>query len=138
MTRENKNMRAGLVEIFGEFIEGKLAKRARLDLHDNGEDLTPQFVHALRSRGFIPAPVAEVAVAPGERVPAFLLRDGCAYFGWVFWEKFSASKSRKLFGSDVRNAKGDWEIQISPRSSEAVYANVAMKRDMDIDRPFTL
>lgn len=97
--------------------------------------MTSQFIGALAARGFFPATVEKAPVEPGERIPAFVLRDGWAYFGWVFWEKFSSVRSRKLFGSDIRNTKGDWEIQIPPRSSEILYANVRMKREMDIDMP---
>jgi hypothetical protein len=43
---------------------------------------------------------------------------------------------RKLFGSVVRNEKGDWAIQISPGSQKLIYANPGQALDMDIYHPF--
>jgi hypothetical protein len=124
-----------LDRIFEEFVDGKLAKRAKLELRWEGLDVTRVFLTALRARGFSSATVADIPAEPGERIPAFVIRGGFAYFGWVFWEQFTDRKKRKLFGSEVRNEKGDWELQIPPHSHEMVYANISLKMEMDIQRP---
>ena len=77
-------------------------------------------------------------MGPGERVPAFLVRDGRADFGWVFWEKSTPERSRKLFGSVVRNAKGDWEIQLGTGSREPVHVQPGGRMATDPDRPSSL
>jgi hypothetical protein len=79
--------------------------------------------------------VQNVELRPGERVPAFYIDNGTAYFGWVFWEKFSQLKLRKLFGSVVRNRKSDWAVQISDKRRSVIYANPDLKSEMDIDNP---
>ena len=68
-------------------------------------------------------------------MPVFYLDKGVAYFGWVFWEKFSQLKLRKLFGSVVRNSAGDWAIQISAKRNTVIYANSVLKTEMDIENP---
>jgi len=124
-----------LPSLLAEFIRGSNVKRAKLELRWEGNDLTARFLEALREQGFVPATVDDVDVAAGERVPAFVIRDSHAYFGWVFWEKFTSARARKLFGSVVRNAKGDWAIQITPRMRHIVHVNTALKTEMDIDAP---
>lgn len=75
-------------------------------------------------------------IEPGERVPAFCIMDGKAHFGWVFWEVFSSDRKRKLFGSCMKNTKGDWAIMLA--RTAMVYACVDRKELMDIDRPSSL
>ena len=89
----------------------------------------------LLAGGYRPSTVADTEVSPGERVPAFFIGGQTAYFGWVFWEKFTPRRSRKLWGSEVRNRRGDWEIQIPASGREVIYVNNSLKREMDIDRP---
>jgi hypothetical protein len=89
----------------------------------------------LKTHRFLPTIVGEVDIRPGERVPAFYIDGTTAYFGWVFWEKFSQLKLRKLFGSVVRNEKGDWAIQIPPQRKTVIYANRDLTSEMDIDNP---
>lgn len=124
-----------LASIFSDIIEGKIVKRAKHELRWERRDLSLDFIAALSAHGYRPTTVANVAIQPGERVPAFFLDDGCAYFGWVFWEKFSQLKLRKLFGSVVRDSAGDWAIQISGKRTTVIYANTALKAEMDIDNP---
>ncbi len=118
-----------------EIIEGRMVKRSMHRLRFDGRDVTFEFMELLRSRGYVPMLVKEVPVEPGERVPAFFVEEGTAYFGWVFWEKFSQLRLRKLFGSVVRNGKGDWAVQISERHRSVIHANPELKTDMDIDHP---
>lgn len=125
----------GILEAFGSIIEGKTVKRSKHHLIYEGRDLTAMFLKELDKHGYRPVLVSDIDVLPGERVPAFLIRGTTAYFGWVFWERFTSSKARKLWGSSVKNAKGDWEIQLPPSGKTEIYANVGEKLEMDIDHP---
>ncbi len=124
-----------LKTVLAEFIDGALAKRSRLDLRWEDHDVTTQFLEALVSRGYTRTTVGDARVRPGERAPAFLVRDGTAYFGWIFWEKYSDRKLRKLFGSVIRNTKGDWAIQVTERMPELLFSNPDRIMQMDIDAP---
>ncbi|HXG00754.1 MAG TPA: hypothetical protein VNL69_08200 [Bacteroidota bacterium] len=126
---------AQLREVLSDIVEGKIVKRARHDLHWGARDVSLEFIDVLTEHGYVPTTVAAVAVQPGERVPAFYLDNGVAYFGWVFWEKFTQLRLRKLFGSVVRNARGDWAIQISDKRNTVIYANPSLKSEMDIENP---
>jgi hypothetical protein len=128
-------VRTDLREVLADIIEGKIVKRAKHELMWEGRDVSLRFVDVLQESGYRPTIVDEVDVQPGERVPAFFVSDGTAYFGWVFWEKFSQLKLRKLFGSVVRNAKGDWAVQIPAQRRKVIYANPALKSEMDIENP---
>ncbi|MEW6060702.1 MAG: hypothetical protein AB1600_02050 [Bacteroidota bacterium] len=121
-----------------DIVEGRNVKRAKHDLVYNGKDVSELFVEVLYRCNFLPTTVNTVEIAPGERVPAFYLENQTAYFGWVFWEKFTQLRLRKLFGTVVRNTKGDWLIQITPTSSKIIYVNQLTVFEMDIDRPFEL
>jgi hypothetical protein len=129
---------ASLIETLGDIIEGRGVKRSRYELRWKGASLAELFRAELTRHGFLPLSVAEAEVRPGERAPAFHLDGDTAYFGWVFWEKFSDTRSRKLFGSVVRNARGDWLIQISPRQKTPVYVRLSGTVPMDIDLPSAL
>jgi hypothetical protein len=124
-----------LREALADIVDGANVKRAKHELTHEGRDLTGLFLEVLRDHGYVPLTVDAVPVEPGERVPAFLLEGATAYFGWVFWEQFTSWKIRKLWGSVIRNALGDWEIQIPPSRPTTIYANVALKLEMDIDHP---
>ncbi len=99
------------------------------------KDLSLDFLDALQSHGYSPMRVQDAAVEPGERAPGFYIDKATAYFGWVFWEKFTQLKLRKLFGSVVRNNKGDWAIQIPPQRKTVIYVNMSLKTEMDIENP---
>lgn len=119
----------------GDIIDGRHVKRARHELIDRGEEITALFIDELAARGYRPSTVAAVRVEPGERVPAFIIDNATAYFGWVFWEQFTSWKLRKLWGSVIKDQRGDWEIQITPAQPRTVYANESLKLEMDIDHP---
>lgn len=125
-----------LRDAFKEIIDGKTVKRSKHELVYGGIDVSNIFVEEMDKKNFVPTTVDRVACEKGCRVPAFYIENSLAYFGWVFWEKFTELRLRKLFGSQVRNEKGDWAIQISPGSQKVIYANVAQTSDMDIDHPF--
>jgi hypothetical protein len=124
-----------LREALRAIIEGKEVKRSKHDLEHEGRNLEPLFLEELAQSGYHPTTVAAVRVEPGERVPAFLIEGSVAYFGWVFWERFSARRERKLWGSEVRNDRGDWELQIPPTRAATIFANESLTIEMDIDRP---
>lgn len=104
----------------------------------DGENFTRLFTERLRDAGFTETTVGEVSIGFDERVAAFVLRGSKAYFGWIFIERFTEKKSRKLFGSIVRNKKGDWAIQIPSNSKEKVFVNYAQKLDMEMESNFVL
>lgn len=116
-------------------IEGKIVKRIKHELTYNNKDLTPLFIEELTSRGYVSTTVSQVECQPGERVPAFFIENHTAYFGWVFWEQFTSVKLRKLWGSVLKNKKGDWDIQIPVTRQTTIYANETLKLEMDIDHP---
>jgi hypothetical protein len=121
--------------LFGDIIAGREVKRSKHELRWGSRDVTLDFVESLEQHGYRAMTVADVQAAPGERVPAFFIEGTTAYFGWVFWEKFSRLKLRKLFGSVVRNRLGDWAVQIPAQRRSVIYANPAHKLDMDIENP---
>ncbi len=125
----------GLRQAFVDIIEGLVVKRSVHSLLWSSTNMVNQFVQVLQEKGYLSHPVKDVDIQPGERVPAFYINGSTAYFGWIFWEKFSDRKMRKLYGSVVRNAKGDWAIQISGSRDTTVYANMNLKTEMDIDNP---
>lgn len=124
-----------LRDAFRDIIHGKTVKRSKHELLWEGRDVSDLFIEELKREGYAPTTVADVDVTPGQRVPAFFVENRTAYFGWVFWEKFWEQRMRKLWGSVIRNAKGDWAIQISPQKEVLIYANPSVKFEMDIDRP---
>jgi hypothetical protein len=132
---------AGDRELLGAFRDlaaGRGVRRGRHSMVHDGFDRSRLFVEALRAEGFEERQVSEVPVDPNQRVPAFLVREGRADFGWVFWEKFDPRRKRKLFGSVVRNAKGDWEIQLGSGSRDRVFVRLEGVIQADPDRPSSL
>jgi hypothetical protein len=127
-----------LTEVFREIIAGSSVKRSRHDLVSGGVDRTELFLRTLVESGYHPLTVDAVRITPGQRTPAFLVREGTALFGWVFWEKFSQLRLRKLFGTVVRKPNGDWFVQLPAAGSAIIYADPTQILPMDIDRPFEL
>ena len=130
-TEHPNDIRAALKEI----IEGRNVKRSRHDLRIEAADLTPLFLEMLHELHYLPATVSDTPVSPGERAPAFYIVDGVAHFGWVFWEKFTERKLRKLFGTVVKNRKGDWAIQIPGHEPTTIYVNSDARIAMELDNP---
>jgi hypothetical protein len=126
---------ANLEAVFDDIITGRGVHRSKHELSIDGKDVTFPFLSALKRHGYGSTTVTDVDVQPGERVPAFYLKESTAYFGWVFWEKFTEWKLRKLWGSVVRNKKGDWAIQLPPNKPVPIYANSSLKLEMDIEHP---
>ncbi len=115
-----------------DLILGRGVKRGR---HELPPAAFPLFRERLVACGFVPTVVAVVEIEIGVRVPAWLLRPPLADFGTVFWEIFTPRKRRKLFGSEVRNRKGDWEIQLSPGSEVTIWVNDSLAERYDASRP---
>ncbi len=115
-----------------DLILGRGVKRGR---HRLPADAVPLFRGRLAVCGFGETTVREVVIQVGERVPAWLLRGDVADFGTVFWEVFTERHRRKLFGSQVRNRKGDWDIQIAPSSTEPIWAGLGFLERYDASRP---
>lgn len=115
-----------------DLILGRGVRRGR---HKLPPEVFPLFRERLVACGFVPTVVGAVKIEVGVRIPAWLLRPPLADFGTVFWEVFSPEKRRKLFGSAVRNRKGDWDVQLSPGSEQTIWANDALAEGYDASRP---
>jgi len=127
-----------LFSAFRDLAAGRGVRRGRHSLRLEGRDRSALFEEALRLEGFEPVRVRDARVEMGEKAPAFLVNEGSADFGWVFWEKFSQGRARKLFGSTVRNAKGDWEIQLGEGSRRRIHVCLGAKTVVDPERPSSL
>ena len=125
-----------LRDAFRDIIDGRTVKRSKHELIFGGIDVTNVFIEELEKKNFQRSTVGDVPVHEGERAAAFYIEGSIAYFGWVFWEKFTELRLRKLFGTEIRDEKGDWQIQISPSSPKIIYANTNQILTMDIDHPF--
>jgi hypothetical protein len=125
-----------LRDTFKEIIDGKNVKRSKHELIFAGIDVSNVFIEELDKKNYISSTLPDIRCEQGKRVPAFVIEESHAYFGWVFWEKFTERRLRKLFASAVRNENGTWTIQIPEGSRRIVYANTGLTIDMDIDHPF--
>jgi hypothetical protein len=115
-----------------DLILGRGVKRGR---HPLPPDVAPLFLERLSALGFTETTVSEVRIEVGVRVPAWLLGLRVVDFGTVFWEVFTDRVRRKLFGSEVRNAKGDWEVQLPPSSRRRLWAGLHLAESYDPSRP---
>jgi hypothetical protein len=118
-------------ETLDDVISGKF-NVPKIELLYEGKDLVEIFVKKLIDLNFQPKKVNEVNVEIGFRVPAFYIKDKTAYFGWVFWEIFTEMKKRKLFGSAIKNQRGDWEIEITDKSDEVIFVNESKSIEIDL------
>jgi hypothetical protein len=118
-------------ETLEDVISGKF-NVPKIELLYEGKDLVEIFVKKLIDLNFQPKKVNEVNVEIGFRVPAFYIKDKTAYFGWVFWEIFTEAKKRKLFGSAIKNQRGDWEIEITDKSDEVIFVNESKSIEIDL------
>lgn len=118
-----------------DLVAGRGVRRGRHSLQWGGRDVTDLFLQALALEGFAASRVRDVELELGEKAPAFLVRNSVAEFGWVFWEKYTAERRRKLFGSVVHDAKGDWAVQLGAGSQQLVYVHAGARSAVDPDRP---
>lgn len=85
-----------LQETLADIVTGRGVKRAKHELVLDGRSVVDEFIARLKEHGYHQTTVGEIDVLVGERVPAFYIDQTTAYFGWVFWEKFTDQKARKL------------------------------------------
>lgn len=123
-----------LVEALRDLALGRV-HRSRHSLVVDGRDLTGAFQEVLAQAGYRPLRVRDVEVPRGVRLPAFYLAEGTAHFGHVFKEKFHEGEFRTLFGSVVRNGRGDWEVILTRRSRETVWVKLDGPVPFDEDMP---
>lgn len=114
--------------------EGRI-QRSRHDLRLEGRDFSRDFEAVLRQEGYTPLRVRDLRLRPGIRHPAWFLKDGEAFFGYVFLEKFEEGSRRPLFGSVVRDYRGDWAVLLTRSSREAVWVKLGEASPFDEDRP---
>ena len=111
-----------------DLLLGRGVRRGR---HALAPGVAPILLERLPALGFVRTTVGRVEIEVGVRVPAWLVRPDLADFGTVFWELFTDRMKRKLFGSEVRNAKGDWEVQIAASSPLAIWAGLHLAESYD-------
>ncbi len=138
MDAKREPQESDVLAALDEIIRGINVRRSRHDLVLDGRDYTEAFRRRLATQGFVPAAVRDVDLAVDERIPAFRVEAGCATFGHVFWEKFTDVKKRKLFGSVIRDAKGDWAVILGVQSAEPVWIQPSRREKIDPDRPTDL
>jgi hypothetical protein len=124
---------AELASALDDLILGRGVARGRHSLEYKGRPVRAAFEERLAANGFAPALVRDVAIEPGERIPAFHLDGGAVDFGWIRWEIFTPRSRRKLFASERRRADNqEWAVQIAPGSTEQVWACPARKERHDV------
>jgi hypothetical protein len=123
-----------LLEALRDLAEGRV-HRSRQELVLDGRDFTQAFEEVLRRSGYRAARLRELEVSRGVRFPAFFLREGVATFGHVFREKFSEAEDRMLFGSVIRDGRGDWSVMLTRRSTEILWVDLTRGTPFDEDRP---
>jgi hypothetical protein len=115
-----------------DLILGRGVKRGR---HRLGSEVMEIFVARLLAQGFAPTIVDAVEIEVGVRVPAWIVRGDVADFGMVFWEVFSPVKKLKLFASEVKNAKGDWDVILRAATRQTIFAAPHLAERYDASRP---
>jgi hypothetical protein len=127
-------MERELADTLDDLVLGRGVARGRHDLQYRGRSVRAELEERLAANGFAPTRVAEVAIIPGERVPAFHIGDEGADFGYVRWEIFTPRSRRKLFASQRRRPDNqEWAIQLSASSTESIWACRARKERHDIE-----
>lgn len=125
---------ADLAAALDDLILGRGVARGRHELRYEGRDVSAELVERLRANGFRETTVRDAKIAPGERIPAFLVKDGAAEFGYLRWEIFTPRARRKLFASERRDTEsGEWSVQINLGSPERVWARPDLKERHDVD-----
>ena len=121
-----------IIEILDDIILGRGVKRTLHDLEYDGVIYSSSFIDRLRLYKYRPLILDQIHVSVGYRIPAFLLKDKTAIFGYVFWELFSENKKRKLWGSVVKNEKGDWKYTVSAKSRQILFVNTDKEEEFDM------
>jgi len=119
-------------EILDDIILGRGVKRSIHDLEYDKSILTGLFIERLHLYKFRPITLRNIQIAEGWRAPAFFISGKTAIFGYVFWEIFSDKKKRKLFGSVVKNEKGDWKYILPAGSEQTIFVNMDLQEEFDL------
>ncbi len=119
-------------EVLDDIVLGRGVKRSVHDLQFDQNIYTELFVERLQLYKYRPMPIKDIPIEEGKRVPAFLIDGKTAIFGYVFWEVFSDKRKRKLWGSVVRNEKGDWKYVLPGNSSRIVFVNLDQSEEVDL------
>lgn len=119
-------------ETFNDIILGNGVKRSIHQLIFQNIDYTDLFSECLIDNSFRPVILKNATIEVGVRIPGFFLEKHTAIFGYLFWEVFSDRKKRKIWGSVVRNQKGDWKYILTGNSSNVVYLNMFKIQEIDI------
>ena len=119
-------------DAFNDIILGNGVKRAVHDLIFDNIDYSYLFINCLNQNNFLPVPLKNIELEIGIRYPGFYIINSIAYFGYLFWEVFSAARKRKIWGSVIRNKKGDWKYILPGNSSKIVYLNKDKAQAIDI------
>ncbi len=119
-------------EIFNDIIIGNGVKRSVHKLVYNKTDYSELFINCLQHNSFLPTTLKNIELEIGMRYPGFYIINSVAYFGHLFWEVFSNTKKRKIWGSVIRNNKGDWEYILPGNSSKIIYINKLKPEFVDI------
>ena len=127
-------MERELADTLDDLILGRGVARGRHALEHRGRGVRAEMEERLAANGFAQTTVASVAIEAGEKVPAFRLEEDAADFGYVRWEIFTPRSRRKLFASERRRTDNqEWAIQLSPSSTERIWANPSLKEHHDVD-----
>jgi hypothetical protein len=70
------------------------------------------FPDALARHGRAFAHPLQLDIPVDKRMPAWILQDRKAVFGWVFRKVFDEERRRPFFGSAERGPTGDWKSMI--------------------------
>ncbi len=121
-----------LIDVFQDIILGRGVKRIVHDLQLDGHDHSHLFIEQLNACGYKLIPLKSIDPGIGYRIPGFYLMDGKAYFGYLFWEVFSPTRKRKIWGSVKRNKRGDWAVILPGNSTKMIYLNPSIRQEVDI------
>ncbi len=127
-------MDAELAAALDDLILGRGVGRGRHSLLYHGRLARAEFQERLLANGFRAMTVREAPIKPGEKIPAYLLHDDFADFGYVRWEIFTPKSRRKLFASEYRRPDNDeWAVQLNLASPVKVWASPERKEKHDVE-----
>ena len=121
-----------ITEIFYDIILGNGVKRSIHNLVYKNQDFKNLFIECLLDKSFKPLLLKNASIEVGIRIPGFYIEKQTAFFGYLFWEVFNERRKRKIWGSVVRNQKGDWKYILTGNSSKVVYLNMFKIQEIDI------
>ncbi len=117
-----------------DLILGRGVARGRHSMRYQGRIVRRELEERLAANGFRLMTVREAPIEPGEKIPAFCLRDDIVDFGYIRWEIFTPRSRRKLFASEYRRPDNqEWAIQLNLASPERVWASPERKERHDVE-----